>query len=212
MRSAHEREAQVTRRLVRGEKLVLASHNRGKVAEFDLLLAGSGVTLVSAAALDLAEPDETEDSFAGNARLKACAATKTLGVPALADDSGFCMRALGGAPGIYSARWAGPGRDFAVAMQRVHDAVAACPDPSDDAAWFISVLCLAWPDGHTERFEGRIDGTMHWPPRGTNGHGYDPVFCPAGRATSFAEMTDPEKNAISHRARSFALFAAACLP
>ena len=200
-----------TRRLQRGDRLVLASHNRGKLAEFDLLLAGSGVTLLSAGTLGLAEPDETEDSFAGNARLKAMAAAGASGLPALADDSGFCVGALDGAPGIYSARWAGPDRDFTWAMQRVRDAVAARPDPSD-AAWFISVLCLAWPDGHAESFEGRIDGTLCWPPRGSNGHGYDPVFRPEGQALSFAEMTDLEKNAISHRARSFALLAAACLP
>ena len=199
------------RRLQRGDRLVLASHNRGKLAEFDLLLAGSGVTLLSAGALGLAEPDETEDSFEANARLKAMAAARSSGLPALADDSGFCVAALDGAPGIYSARWAGPDRDFAWAMQRVRDAVSAHPDPSD-AAWFISALCLAWPDGHTESFEGRIDGTLCWPPRGSNGHGYDPVFRPEGQALSFAEMTDPEKNAVSHRARSFARFAAACLP
>ena len=200
-----------TRRLARGDRMVLASHNRGKLAEFDLLLAGSGITLLSAAALGLAEPDETEDSFTGNARLKALAAATASGLPALADDSGFCVRALGGAPGVHSARWAGPQRDFAMAMQRVHDAVAAVADASD-AAWFISVLCLAWPDGHAQQFEGRIDGILRWPPCGTNGHGYDPVFQPEGQALRFAEMTDPEKNAISHRARSFALFAAACLP
>ncbi len=199
------------RRLARGDRLVIASHNRGKLAEFDLLLAGSGTTLLSAGTLGLAEPDETEDSFAGNARLKAQLAAAASGLPALADDSGFCLRALDGAPGIHSARWAGPDRDFASAMQRVHDAVMACPDPSD-AAWFISVLCIAWPDGHTESFEGRVDGIMCWPPRGTNGHGYDPVFQPEGHALRFAEMTDMEKNAISHRARSFDLFAAACLP
>ena len=201
-----------TRRLQRGDRLVLASHNRGKLAEFDLLLAGSGVALLSAGTLGLAEPDETGDSFEANARLKAMAAAGASGLPALADDSGFCVGALDGAPGIYSARWAGPDRDFTWAMQRVHDAVAACPDPSDTAAWFISVLCLAWPDGHTESFEGRIDGTLCWPPRGSNGHGYDPMFRPEGQAPSFAEMTDLEKNAISHRACSFALLAAACLP
>lgn len=205
-------EPHEARRLARGDRLVLASHNRGKLAEFDLLLAGSGVTLLSAGTLGLAEPDETEDSFEANARLKARAAANVSGLPALADDSGFCVRALDGAPGIHSARWAGPDRDFALAMQRVRDAVAATgPNPSD-AAWFISVLCLAWPDGHTESFEGRIDGTLCWPPRGTNGHGYDPVFQPEGQALRFAEMTDLEKNAISHRARSFARFAATCLP
>ena len=202
----------MTRKLERGELLVLASHNKGKLAEFDQLLEGSGITLISAGTLGLGEPDETEDSFAGNARLKALAASTASGLPALADDSGFCLHALGGAPGIFSARWAGPGKDFMVAMERVHDAVAASTDPSDTAAWFISVLCLAWPDGHCESFEGRIDGAMRWPPRGGNGHGYDPVFEPAGQSRRFAEMTDIEKNAISHRGRSFALFASACLP
>jgi len=199
------------RKLAQGEKLVLASHNQGKLAEFEQLLEGRAITLVSAGTLGLAEPDETEPNFAGNARLKAMAAASASGLPALADDSGFCLRALGGAPGVYSARWAGPGKDFAVAMQRVHTAVAASANPSD-AAWFISVLCLAWPDGHSESFEGRIDGTLAWPPRGSNGHGYDPVFQPKGQTLRFAEMTDREKNAISHRARSFALFADACLP
>ncbi len=202
----------MTRKLAAGGRVVLASHNQGKLAEFDQLLAGRGITLISAGSLGLAEPEETEDSFLGNARLKAFAAAQASGSPALADDSGFCVRALGGAPGIYSARWAGPGKDFQVAMERVHRARAACPDPSDDAAWFISVLCLAWPDGHSESFEGRIDGIMQWPPRGSNGHGYDPVFQPEGHTRRFAEMTDPEKNAISHRGRAFALFAAACLP
>ena len=202
----------MSRRLERGDRLVLASHNPGKLAEFDQLLAGSGVTLISAGSLGLPEPEETEDSFAGNARLKAVAAARASGLPALADDSGFCLHALDGAPGIYSARWAGPGKDFGVAMERVRAAVAAAPDPSDDAAWFVSVLCLAWPDGHSESFEGRIDGAMRWPPRGSHGHGYDPVFEPGGDTRRFAEMTDPEKNAISHRGRSFALFASACLP
>jgi XTP/dITP diphosphohydrolase len=200
------------RGLSRGETLVIASHNPGKLAEFEMLLAGRGISLVSAAALALPEPDETEDSFEGNARLKALAAARASGLPALADDSGFCVRALDGAPGIHSARWAGPGRDFTVAMQRVHDAAAASRAPSDDAAWFVSVLCLAWPDGHIETFEGRIDGALCWPPRGSNGHGYDPVFQPEGYPLRFAEMTAAEKNAVSHRARSFALFAAACLP
>lgn len=202
----------VAHRLARGDRLVLASHNRGKLAEFGQLLEASGITLLSAADLGLAEPEETEASFEGNARLKALAAAKASGLPSLADDSGFCLRALDGAPGVYSARWAGPERDFAAAMRRVHDALAAAPDPADNAAWFISVLCLAWPDGHVESFEGRVDGVMAWPPRGGNGHGYDPVFQPDGQPRRFAEMTDLEKNAISHRGRAFACFASACLP
>ncbi len=200
------------RRLARGERLVVATHNAGKLAEFELLLRGRGIELVGAAALGLDEPDETEHSFAGNARLKALAAARAAGSPALAADSGFCVRALDGAPGIHSARWAGPGRDFAHAMRRVHEAVLAAADPSDDAAWFVCVLCLAWPDGAMQSFEGRIDGMLRWPPRGERGHGYDPVFQPDGQALRFAEMTDGEKNAISHRARAFAGFAAACLP
>ncbi len=199
-------------RLARGDRLVLASHNGGKLTEFEQLLAGSGVELVSAARLGLPEPEETADSFAGNAALKAHAAATASDLPALADDSGFCVRALGGAPGLYSARWAGPGRDFGVAMRRVHDEVAASADPADDAAWFISVLCLAWPDGAARSFEGRIDGAFAWPPQGSKGHGYDPVFVPEGETRSFAEMDGADKNAISHRARSFALFAAGCLP
>lgn len=200
------------RRLARGDRLVLASHNRGKLAEFVRLLEASGITLLSAADLGLPEPEETENSFEGNARLKALAAAKNSGLPSLADDSGFCLRALDGAPGIYSARWAGPERDFTAAMRRVHDALAAAPDPADNTAWFISVLCLAWPDGHVESFEGRIDGVMAWPPHGGNGHGYDPVFQPDGQSLRFAEMTDLEKNRISHRGRAFRRFAAACLP
>ena len=202
----------MSRRLSRGDTLVLASHNAGKLAEFALLLEGCDITLLGAAALGLAEPDETEHSFAGNARLKALAAARASNRAALADDSGFCLRALDGAPGIHSARWAGPSRDFTLAMQRVHDAVAASATPADDAAWFVSVLCLAWPDGQTRSFEGRIDGRLCWPPAGGRGHGYDPVFQPAGEVRRFAEMSDRDKNAISHRARAFAAFAAACLP
>ena len=198
-------------RLARGDRLVLASHNPGKLAEFAMLLDGFGIELLGAGAIGLPEPDETEDSFLGNARLKALAAARASGLPALADDSGFCVRALDGAPGIHSARWAGPKRDFTAAMQRVRDAVADSATPSDDAAWFVSVLCLAWPDGRCDSFEGRIDGALRWPPAGGNGHGYDPVFQPEGSSSRFAEMTDREKNAISHRARSFASFASSCL-
>lgn len=202
----------MNRSLARGDRLVLASHNAGKLVEFEQLLAGSGVELVSAARLGLLEPEETADSFAGNAALKALAAAVASDLPALADDSGFCVHALGGSPGLYSARWAGPRRDFSIAMQRVHDEVATSIAAADRGAWFISALCLAWPDGETRCFEGRIDGTFAWPPKGANGHGYDPVFVPDGETRRFAEMSDAEKNAISHRARSFALFAAGCLP
>lgn len=199
-------------RLAHGERLVIASHNPGKLAEFDQLMQGRGLTLVSAGTLGLPEPDETEDSFLGNAILKARAAAHASGLPALSDDSGFCVRALDGAPGIYSARWAGPGRDFAPAMQRVRTEVDSSATPADSVAWFISVLCLAWPDGQVKSFEGRIDGNFRWPPRGSNGHGYDPVFEPEGDPRRFAEMPETEKNAISHRARAFTAFAAACLP
>ncbi len=196
--------------LSRGDRLVLASHNQGKIAEFEALLGETGIELVSAAALGLAEPDETADSFAGNARLKAHAAARAADLPALADDSGFCVGALDGRPGIYSARWAGQPRDFAAAMRRMHDEAGAGLE-ADPAAWFVAVLCLAWPDGSDATFEGRIDGRFVWPPRGTGGHGYDPVFVPNGDARSFAEMLESEKNAISHRARAFAKFREACL-
>lgn len=198
-------------KLSRGDRLVLASHNKGKLAEFEALLDGTGVTLVSAADLSLPEPDETADSFDGNARLKAHAAAKAANLPALADDSGFCVAALDGAPGILSARWGGPTRDFGMAMQRVHDEGAAALE-ADPHAWFIAVLCLALPDGSDAAFEGRINGQFVWPPRGTGGHGYDPVFMPNGEARSFAEMLEAEKNAISHRARAFKQFKDACLP
>ncbi len=196
--------------LSRGDRLVLASHNQGKIAEFEALLEGTGIALVSAASLGLAEPDETADSFAGNARLKAHAAARAADLPALADDSGFCVGALDGRPGIHSARWAGQPRDFTAAMRRVHDEAGASLE-ADPAAWFVAVLCLAWPDGSDATFEGRIDGRFVWPPRGTGGHGYDPVFVPHGDARSFAEMLESEKNAISHRARAFAKFREACL-
>ena len=199
-------------KLAPGARLVLASHTAGKLAEFAKLLADHDVELLGAGALGLPEPEETADSFAGNAALKALAAARGSGLPALADDSGFCVRALDGAPGIFSARWGGPGRDFAGAMHRVHAAVAASATPEDDVAWFMAVLCLAWPDGRTETFEGRVDGKLRWPPTGSNGHGYDPVFQPEGHTRTFAEMTDREKNAVSHRGRAFARFAAACLP
>ncbi|GAA4504877.1 RdgB/HAM1 family non-canonical purine NTP pyrophosphatase [Gluconacetobacter tumulicola] len=197
------------RRLTGGERLVLASHNKGKLAEFDALLNGYGITIVSAGQLGLPEPEETADSFTGNAALKAVAAAQASGLPALADDSGLCVAALGGAPGIYSARWAGPDKDFPGAMARIHEGIGTDEDRS---AWFISVLCLAWPDGTIRMFEGRIDGQIAWPPRGAHGHGYDPIFTPEGETRTFAEMPEVEKNAISHRARAFAAFQAACLP
>nr|WP_298795723.1 RdgB/HAM1 family non-canonical purine NTP pyrophosphatase [uncultured Acetobacter sp.] len=194
-------------KLEAGSKLVLASHNAGKLAEFSTLLANFGVTVLSAGDLNLPEPEETATTFAGNAALKALAAARATGLPALADDSGLCVSALGGAPGIYSARWAGPDKDFPAAMARIEEGIGQ--DERD--AWFICVLCLAYPDGTTRSFEGRVDGSITWPPRGDKGHGYDPIFTPTGENRTFAEMADAEKNAISHRADAFRAFKQACL-
>ncbi len=196
------------RRLERGSRLVLASHNAGKLRELEAMIRPFAITVVSAAALSLPEPEETEPDFAGNARLKASAAAATASLPALADDTGFCVAALGGAPGPLSARWAGPAKDFAAAMQRVHDSGG---HPS--RAWFVSALCLAWPGGGgTSTFLGRVDGQTCWPPRGSLGFGYDPMFVPAGSALSFGEMTEAAKQVASHRWRAFAAFKMACLP
>jgi XTP/dITP diphosphohydrolase len=200
------------RRLEAGNRLVVASHNKGKLWEIDQLIHPYGLDAVSAGALGLPEPEETETTFAGNARLKALAAARASGLPALADDSGLEVDALDGAPGIYSARWAGPAKDFSVAMQRVHDELAARDAWSaSPKANFISVICLAWPDGHTEEFEGRVDGTLVWPPRGGNGFGYDPMFCPLGAVLTFGEMEPADKYAISHRTRAFDKFRRAAL-
>lgn len=191
--------------------LVVASHNAGKVREITALLGSYGVEPVSAGDLGLPEPEETENTFAGNARLKALAAAQATGLPALADDSGLVVPALGGAPGIYSARWAGPEKDFTVAMQRVHDELQAKPD----AVWrgyFVCALALGWPDGLCDTFEGRVDGVLVWPPRGTRGFGYDPMVQPDGHVITFGEMEPQAKHAISHRARAFAQLVAACLP
>ena len=195
----------MTRRLLPGATLVLASHNAGKLRELAALLAPRGVGVVSAAALGLPEPEETAPDFTGNARLKAAAASAATGLPALADDSGFCAAALGGAPGVLSARFAGPERDFADAMRRVHAASAG-----SDRAWFVCALCLAWPDGEAATFLGRVEGRMVWPPRGELGFGYDPFFVPAGAALTFGEMTAEAKHALSHRARAFEALLAAC--
>jgi XTP/dITP diphosphohydrolase len=189
--------------------LVLASHNAGKLREFAELLAPYRISVISADSLGLPEPDETETSFTGNARLKAHAAATASGLPALSDDSGFCVAALGGAPGIHSARWAGPSKDFAAAMARVNQLMSASPDRS---AWFVCALCIAWPDGETAVFQGEIHGRAIWPPRGANGFGYDPMFVPDGGAASFGEMAPEAKDAISHRAHAFAAFAKAYLP
>jgi XTP/dITP diphosphohydrolase len=198
----------MSRRLDPGTKLVLASHNPGKLAELVELLRPYQIDVVSAGALGLPEPPEDAPDFVGNARIKSLAATQVSGLPALADDSGFCVAALDGAPGIYSARWAGPAKDFAAAMARVHREIGQQPDPR---AWFVAALCLAWPDGHAQTFVGRVDGTAVWPPRGTHGFGYDPMFIPAGCNATFGEMEAAEKHALSHRARAFAQLIAACL-
>ncbi len=195
------------RKLPLGSKIVLASHNRGKLAEFATLLRPYGIEMISAGALDLPEPDETAPDFAGNARIKALAAAEASGMPAFSDDSGFCVAALGGAPGVLSARWGGPEKDFSKAMAMVNDRVGAA---QDRRAWFVAALCLAWPDGHTETFQGRVDGTMVWPPRGDKGFGYDPMFVPLGGTATCGEMDPDAKHAISHRARAFAQVLAAC--
>jgi XTP/dITP diphosphohydrolase len=190
-----------------GTKLVLASHNPGKIREIEDLLQPHAMTVVSAGALGLPEPVEDAPDFAGNARIKALAAAAASGLPALSDDSGFCVAALGGAPGVLSARWAGPEKDFAAAMRQVHDRMG---DAEDRRAWFVAALCLAWPDGHTATFLGRVDGIAIWPPRGTRGFGYDPMFLPSGGEQTFGEMDPEAKHAVSHRARAFAQVLAAC--
>lgn len=195
------------RRLARGERLVIASHNPGKLREMADLLAPHEVDCVSAGELGLPEPEETAPDFAGNARIKACAAARAAGLPALADDSGFSVAALGGAPGVLSARWAGPGKDFTVAMQRVQDAIGA---NHDRRAWFTAALCLAWPDGETATFVGRVEGNAVWPPRGELGFGYDPMFVALGGTRTYGEMNPARKHATSHRARAFAQLLAAC--
>jgi XTP/dITP diphosphohydrolase len=189
-------------------RLVLATHNKGKLVELRDLIAPLGYEVVSAGDLGLAEPEETEDSFIGNALLKARAAAAGSGLPALADDSGLCVDALGGAPGIYSARWAGESKDFAAAMQKVEDAIEADAggEDVDRRGKFVCVLALAWPDGRTKTWEGEVKGLLVWPPRGTNGHGYDPVFVAEGETETFGEMDPAKKHAISHRARAFAGF------
>lgn len=178
------------------DRLVVATHNKGKLAEFAELLAPHFKTIVSAGDLHLPEPEETGASFAENALLKARMAATASNSLALADDSGLCVTALGGAPGIYSARWFGPTKNPLIGMQRVHNELG---DTKDRSAYFICVLALVAPDGHTETIEGRIDGHITWPPRGDKGHGYDPIFVPQGHDRTFAEMDDEEKNAISHR-------------
>jgi len=190
-----------------GDRLVIASHNAGKIGEISALLRPFGVAIVSAAALGLPEPEETGASFEENAALKAVAAARGSSLPALADDSGLVVPALGGDPGIYSARWAGATRDFAQAMQRVEEKLAG---KADRRAFFVAVLALAWPDGHVESFRGEAHGSLVWPPRGTRGFGYDPVFLPEGATLTFGEMEPDRKHRISHRAEAFGMLVAAC--
>ena len=198
---------QAIRKLAPG-RLVIASHNPGKVREIAALLDGHGLDVVSAGELDLPEPEETGTTFVMNAELKARAAADLSGLPALADDSGLCVDALGGDPGIFSARWAGEGKDFAEAMRRVEARLAETPEAPRDAH-FVCALALAWPDGHVEWFEGRCEGSLIWPPRGDRGFGYDPMFLPEGRSETFGEMDQDEKHRISHRADAFAQLVAA---
>ncbi len=184
-------------------KLVIASHNPGKVREIADLLRPHGMDVVSASELDLPEPEETEDSFAGNAELKACAAAEAAKLPALSDDSGLCVHSLGDHPGVYSARWAGPDKNFGAAMGKIEEMLQELGPKTPRNAFFVCALSLAWPDGHVETFEGRVDGTMVWPPRGENGFGYDPVFMPVGHDITFGEMEPNIKHAMSHRAHAF---------
>jgi XTP/dITP diphosphohydrolase len=193
--------------------LLLASHNPGKLAELENLLAPFGIAVTSSRALGLPEPEETGLTFADNARLKAQAAMAASGLPALADDSGLEARGLGGAPGVLSARWAGPERDFDRAMARVRDELIrrfGAFERAEPRAAFVAVLCLAWPDGHTELAEGRVEGELVDPPRGTGGFGYDPMFVPEGEGRTFGEMTPADKHKLSHRARALRRLVAMC--
>jgi len=201
-------------------RLVIATHNPGKLKEMRELLMPYGIEAVSAGELGLAEPAESGTSFKENARIKASAAATAAGLPAFADDSGLTVDALDGDPGIYSARWAGPEKDFRRAMQTVEDKLRerGAREHSQRNAHFVSALCLAWPDGHVDEFEGTVDGTLVWPPRGERGFGYDPMFLPSGHTRTFGEMTNVEKHGLpprgkglSHRARAFLKLAEACL-
>ncbi len=195
---------QAIRKLTPG-KLVIASHNEGKVREIRVLLAPFGMDVVSAKELDLPEPVETGTTFFANAELKAMAAADLSGLPSLSDDSGICVEALGGDPGVYTADWAETptGRDWTLAMTKVEQALAAKGPDASRTAHFVCVLALAWPDGHVQWFEGRVDGALAWPPRGAQGFGYDPMFVPLGHDQSFGEMEPETKHAISHRADAF---------
>jgi XTP/dITP diphosphohydrolase len=199
---------------------VIATHNPGKLAEMQELLAPYGIDATSAGELGLPEPNETGMTFRDNARIKAQAAAQATGLPAFADDSGLAVDALGGAPGILSARWAGPDKNFSRAMAHIEDKLqaAGATTPECRKAHFVSALCVAWPDGHVEDFEARVDGTLVWPPRGALGFGYDPMFLPDGHTRTFGEMPSEEKHGLpprgkglSHRARAFVKLAEACL-
>lgn len=192
--------------------LLVATHNTGKLVEIQELLKGFKITVVSAGSLGLPEPEETEDNFIGNARIKAHAAAQASGLVTLADDSGICVDGLGGAPGVYTADWAETptGRDFVKAMQRTWDALEAVNAPRPRTAQFRCTLVLAWPDGHDEVFEGQMPGSVVWPMRGSLGHGYDPVFQPNGHLETFGEMEQGLKNKISHRADAFQKLVAGC--
>src|SRR6266849_3990048 len=201
-------------------KLVIATHNPGKLAEMRELLAPHGVEAVSVGEIGLGEPDETGDTFHANARIKAAAAAKAAQLPAFADDSGLAVDALDGGPGIFSARWAGPNKDFTIAMTRIERLLQerGATTPAQRRAHFVSALCVAWPDGHLEEVEACADGTLVWPPRGTAGFGYDPAFMPDGNTRTFGEMTSIEKHGLpplglelSHRARAFVKLAEICL-
>jgi XTP/dITP diphosphohydrolase len=201
-------------------RLVIATHNPGKLVEMRELLAPHGVEAISAGDLGLGEPEETGDTFSANARIKAVAAAQSAQLPAFADDSGLVVDALDGAPGIFSARWAGPNKDFTVAMTRIERLLQerGATTPSQRSAHFVSGLCVAWPDGHLEEVEARADGTLVWPPRGTAGFGYDPMFMPDRHTRTFGEMSSLEKHGLpplglglSHRARAFVKLAEICL-
>ena len=193
------------RRTLTAGRLVVATHNPGKLAEINGLLGPHGAEAVSAVSLGISEPEETETTFASNALLKADHCARASGLPALSDDSGLCVDALGGEPGVHSARWAGVAKDFALAMRNVEEKLQAkgAVTPEARKAHFICALCLAWPDGRDDVFEGRVDGTLVWPPRGSNGFGYDPMFVPDGFTQTFGEMEEPIKRQMSHRARAF---------
>jgi XTP/dITP diphosphohydrolase len=195
-----------------GDRILIATHNAGKLEEMQELFAPLGITVVGAKELGLDEPEETEDTFIGNARIKAQAAVKATGLPALADDSGIQVAALDNAPGVYTADWAETpnGRDFVMAMHKTHDLLEKAAAPHPRAARFCATLVLAWPDGHDEVVEGFVDGTFVWPMRGETGHGYDPIFQPNGETRTFAEMSHDEKNTMSHRADAFTKLLAQC--